>query len=150
MCDKHAFAFDVDRAYGDQLIDAIENSPRHSLEKPEAPKAIGVYALYRGDDPLPVYVGKVDSVAGVNGRLADHKRKIKNRQNIDLSEVTCRYLTMAQKWEVARAEDVLIKYYNSPWNKITGFGMHVPGAGRPGRPGYANQWNILFPPKRSS
>jgi hypothetical protein len=42
---------------------------------------------------------------------------------------------------VARAEDTLIQYYNPDWNGIPGFSLHVPGIGRPERPGYVNEWD---------
>jgi hypothetical protein len=51
-------------------------------------------------------------------------------------------------WEVARAEDALIRHYNPEWNGIPGFSMHVPGRGRPGMPGYVNEWDRRFPPRR--
>ncbi len=97
----------------------------------------------------PLYVGKADSLTGVRGRLREHVAKIKERVNIEVSHVTCRYLTIRQKWEVARAEDVLIRRYDPPWNKMTGFGSHPPGAGRPALPSYLNQWEQQYPRKRS-
>jgi hypothetical protein len=29
MCDRHAFQFDVDKAYEDQLVSVLEASPEH-------------------------------------------------------------------------------------------------------------------------
>lgn len=150
MCDKHAFAFDVDKAYADQLTGALEGSPQHPLSQPEAQATIGVYALYQSGRLQPVYVGKVDSGPGLRRRLAEHAQKIEGRENVNLADMTCPNLTVARKWEVARAEDQLIKHYHPPWNKITGFGSHIPGSGRPGRPGYLNQGDQQYPPKGSS
>ena len=35
MCDRHAFQFDVDKAYQDQLVAALEASPEHPLSRPK-------------------------------------------------------------------------------------------------------------------
>lgn len=147
MCDKHGFVFDVDKAYADQLVNALEDSPVHPLAASEAPSTMGVYALYLDRNPRPVYVGKADSArdGALRRRLREHTVKIHGRQNIDLGKVSCRYLTIAQRWEVARAEDALIKHYDPSWNEVKGFGRHVPGVGRPGKPGYVNQWDTMFP-----
>lgn len=141
MCDKHQFVFDVDKAYEDQLTATLEHSPTHPLIEPEAPLTHGVYVLYHAASA--VYVGQARNL---RTRLRDHRRKIENRDGIDVSEVSCRFLTMAQLWEVARAEDIVIRRYNPEWNGIAGFSMHVPGRGRPGMPGYANEWDRRYPP----
>ena len=147
MCDRHTFAFDVDKAYADQLVAVLEDSPEHPLVASEAPARIGGYALYVRTEEAPVYVGKVDSSAGLRRRLAEHAGKTGGRENIDLADVLCRFLCIQERWQVARAEDVLIKHYDPAWNKIRGFGMHVPGSGRPGMPGYLNEWDQLYPLK---
>ena len=126
MCDKHDFMFDVDRAYEDQLVSALEASPQHSVREPESPRAPGVYLLYR--DGLPVYVGKAKSL---RNRIRDHLRKIDGRDGIEVDQVTCRFLTISRLWEVARAEEVLISRFSPEWNGIAGFSMHAPGQGRP-------------------
>ncbi len=142
MCDRHDFQFDVDRAYEDQLVSVLEASPEHPLSVPEAPRRPGVYVLFRGS--LPVYVGQAKEL---RGRLNDHLRKIENREGIRVKEITCRFLTIKRMWEVARAEDALIRRYNPEWNGIPGFSMHVPGRGRPGMPEYVNEWDRRFPMK---
>jgi hypothetical protein len=129
------------------LLSVLEASPSHPLAAPEAAPSIGVYALYLGVQPPPVYIGKVVGAPGLNGRLREHARKIRGRQNVELADVRCRHLNISQEWEVARAEAALIKHYNPPWNRMRGFGMHVPGSGRPGRPGYRNEWDELYPPR---
>jgi len=141
MCDLHSFQFDVDKAYEDQLVSALETSPEHPLSAPEAPLQPGVYVLFRGGSP--VYVGQARSL---RSRLRDHLKKIVNREGITVEEVSCRFLTIGKMWEVARAEDALIRRYEPEWNGISGFSMHVPGRGRPGIPGYANEWDRRFPP----
>ena len=141
MCDLHAFQFDVDKAYEDQLVAALEASPEHLLSTPEARRQPGVYVLFRSD--LPVYVGQAREL---RSRLREHLRKVEMRRGIRVDEVTCRFLTIDRMWEVARAEDALIRRYNPEWNGIPGFSMHVPGRGRPGMPGCVNEWDRRFPP----
>lgn len=140
MCDRHDFRFDVDKAYEDQLVSVLEASPEHPISSPEAPHQHGIYVLFRSG--LPVYVGQAREL---RGRLNEHLRKIENRTGITVNEVTCRFLTIEQMWEVARAEHALIRRYNPEWNGIPGFSMHVPGRGRPGMPGYVNEWDRRFP-----
>lgn len=142
MCNRHAFHFDVDKAYEDQLLSVLETSPEHPLSEPEAPSQHGVYVLLRSG--LPVYVGQAKTL---RSRLNDHSKKIENRKGITVREVTCRFLTITRMWEVARAEDALIRRYNPEWNGIPGFSMHIPGRGRPGMPGYVNEWDKRFPPR---
>lgn len=106
MCDLHAFQFDVDRAYEDPLVAALEASPEHPLSTPEARREPGVYVLFRNG--LPVYIGQAREL---RSRLRDHLRKVEMRQGIMVDEVTCRFLTIDRMWEVARAEDALIRRY---------------------------------------
>ena len=141
MCENHNFTFDVDRAYEDQLTAVLEASPSHPIDAPEAPHTFGVYVLYLGSEI--VYVGQARNL---RSRLRDHLRKIQRRQGIDVADVTCRYLTIARLWEVARAEDVLITRFQPEWNGIPGFSSHAPGRGRPGMAGYVNQWDQRYPP----
>lgn len=140
MCDRHAFHFDVDKAYADQLVSVLEASPEHPLSAPEAPRQHGIYVLLR--KKLPVYVGQAQEL---RSRLRDHLKKIENRDGISPAEVSCRFLTIDRMWEVARAEDALISHYKPEWNGVPGFSMHVPGQGRPGMPGYMNEWDRRFP-----
>lgn len=145
MCDQHFFVFDVDKAYADQVVAALEASPAHPIAEPDAPRAIGVYALYRGET-IPVYVGVATGQGGLASRLRDHLRKVSGRVGIAPDEITCRFLVIRQSWEAARAENALIERYKPEWNGIPGFSMHVPGAGRPGKAGYVNEWDRRFPP----
>lgn len=143
MCDRHTFQFDVDKAYEDQLVSVLEASPAHPISAPEAPRQHGIYVLFlRG---VPVYVGQAREL---RGRLNDHLKKIENRKGITTEQVTCRFLTIEQMWDVARAEHALIRRYSPEWNGIPGFSMHVPGRGRPGMLGYVNEWDRRFPPRK--
>jgi hypothetical protein len=142
MCDKHEFIFEFDKAYNAQLIEKFEASPLHELTQEIAPAAKGVYGLYwKGD---LAYAGKAMQNTTLRRRLSEHWRKIRDRQSIDVSEVSCRFLMMENDWFVRAAEDALIEHYAPAWNN-TGFGRHVPGRGRPGiRP---SQWETAFPLK---
>ena len=141
MCEDHSFVFDVDRAYEDQLVAVLDARPEHPIKASDAPHTYGVYVLYW--DGVPVYVGQARNF---RNRLRDHLRKIQGRRGIRVDDVTCKYLTIARLWEVARAEDVLISRFEPEWNGIPGFSSHAPGRGRPGMAGYVNQWDQRFPP----
>ena len=143
MCDLHSFRFDVDKAYAHQLIEALEASPEHPLSAPQSPRESGLYVLYRAG--VVVYVGQAKYLSV---RTKDHLKKIDNRNGISVTEMTCRFLTIERMWEVARAEDALIRHYDPEWNGIPGFSMHIPGTGRPGKAGYVNEWDKRFPPTR--
>jgi hypothetical protein len=141
MCDQHDFTFEFDKAYNHQLIEKFEASPEHALAEDVAPKSKGVYALYWKSSL--VYAGKaLDTKLG--RRLAEHYRKIAARQNIDVSDVTCRFVIIEGSWFVRAAEDALIQNYQPAWQS-SGFGSHVPGIGRPGIK--TSRWDKEFPPK---
>ena len=142
LCDKHRFEFDIDSAYEVQLLSVLEACPSHPIQAPDAPTAFGVYVLYL--DGFPVYVGQARNL---RNRLRDHRRKIEGREGIEVEQVTCKFLTIARLWEVARAEETLISHFGPEWNGIPGFSMHAPGRGRPGMPDYVNEWDRRFPPR---
>ena len=142
MCDQHEFAFEFDKAYNHQLIEKFEASPEHPLKPDIAPRVKGVYALYhRGN---LVYAGKALNTT-LGRRLGEHYKKIDRRQNVNSSEMTCRFLTIDGSWFVRAAEDALIQHYNPAWQS-SGFGSHDPGAGRPGIK--MSKWDADFPPKK--
>lgn len=139
MCDHHRFLFEFDKAFNHQLIEKFEASPEHDLSEDVAPAEMGVYALFwKGK---LVYAGKALKTS-LRRRLADHARRIRGRQNIDLADVTCRSLIIDGTWFVRAAEDALIQHYHPEWN-LSGFGRHDPGRGRPGI--HPCKWEIQFP-----
>lgn len=141
MCDNHQFIFEFDKAYNAQLIEKFEASPSHPLSEDVAPAQKGVYALYFHGQL--VYAGKALNTT-LRRRLTEHYRKIARRQNINVPDVTCRFLTIQGDWFVRAAEDALIQHYSPAWQK-SGFGSHVPGRGRPGtRP---SPWDVDYPLK---
>jgi hypothetical protein len=146
MCDNHNFVFNVDKAFADQLVEILENSPEHPLKDHQASRRFGIYTLIRALNKNPVYVGQAVGAGGINQRLSEHLKKISGRDGIDIGEISCRYLYISQKWEVSRAEEALISRYSPEWNGIPGFSMHDPGKGRPALPNYTNEWDRRFPP----
>ncbi|MDP2675082.1 MAG: Eco29kI family restriction endonuclease [Dehalococcoidia bacterium] len=141
MCDQHEFFFEFDRAFNHQLIEKFEASPAHPLTEEVAPRSKGVYALYhRGD---LVYAGKALQTK-LGRRLSEHYRKIAGRRNIEVGDVTCRFLVIEGDWFVRAAEDALIQNYKPLW-QTSGFGSHVPGVGRPGT--QVSRWDRDFPPR---
>ncbi len=143
MCDKHEFVFEFDKAYNHQLIEKFEASPEHLLTPAVAPPLKGVYAIYyRG---ALVYAGKALNTT-LARRLLEHHRKIAGRQNIEVADVSCRFLTIAGDWFVRAAEDALIQHYRPDWQS-SGFGSHVPGRGRPGI--RSSRWDNDYPLRRS-
>ena len=142
MCENHRFVFEFDKAYTDQIIKRLIASPRHHLDADVAPAEKGVYVLYRKGKI--VYAGKALQTT-LRRRLNEHMKKIAARRNIDLGEMTCRFLIIDSDWFVRAGEHALIESYDPEWN-TTGFGSHVPGRGRPGIK--KSKWDTEFPPRR--
>lgn len=141
MCDRHEFIFEFDRAYNQQLIEKFEASPEHPLTLDVAQPRKGVYALYHKGEL--VYAGKALNTT-LARRLGEHYRKIASRNNIQVSEVSCRFLIIGGDWFVRAAEDALIQHYSPLWQS-SGFGSHVPGRGRPGV--RVSIWDRQHPPR---
>ncbi len=139
MCDQHHFVFEFDKAYNSQLIEKFEASPAHELAIGVAPPLKGVYALYYKNEL--VYAGKALTTTLVR-RLSEHYRKIAARQNIDVGDMSCRFLSIDGDWFVRAAEDALIQHYSPKWQS-SGFGSHMPGRGRPGV--RISAWDQEFP-----
>jgi hypothetical protein len=142
VCDRHEFTFEFDKAFTHQLIEKFEASPVHQLTTDVAPRRNGIYALYRNGEI--VYAGKALPTT-LKRRLSEHYRKITSRQNVNVEEMTCRFLAIDSDWFVRAGEYALIKTYTPVWNK-SGVGSHVPGAGRPGV--RISKFDKLFPPKK--
>jgi len=144
--DPHHFDFDLDRGIRFQVVEKLEASPLLALAKGVGPALSGIYALYHNG--ILVYVGKATKEVTKSGRtlcsrLNEHVGKIVTRQNINLDEMECRYLTFASEWWVFAAEFALITHYQPDWN-ASGFGSKTPGKGRPGT-SRVSRWDGLFP-----
>ncbi len=107
MVDDHSFRFDENKAYEDQLASVLEASREHPMSGPGAPREPGVFVLFRGSEP--VYVGMAKNLRSrLNRQLA---KTVANRQGIAPQELTCRFLTMAERWEVLRAKTALARRF---------------------------------------
>ena len=146
--DPHQFQFDLDRGIRQQVVDRLEASPQIELSRGVGPPESGIYALYHKE--CLVYIGKASkgttsSKRTLRARLAEHVGKIEKRRNIELAELTCRYLTFDSEWWVFAAEYALIAHFSPTWN-ASGFGSKTPGKGRPGTCLVSN-WDQQFPRK---
>jgi len=124
------------------LIERFEESPLLPFPPAGAPAQTGIYGLYLG--PELVYIGKAARGSNLRRRFSEHARKISGRKNIKLAQMHCRFLMIGEEW-VHYAEHHLIGHYKPEWNG-TGFGSHIPGAGRPGIKGPA-AWDQKYPRK---
>ena len=142
------------------------------------PHQTGIYALYLTEAPLSevippqlrtgdlpddevaslefqlVYIGKTSGKGRLRGRLGDHYRKVDSRQGLSVDHILVRYLVIEHDWNTLFAEYHLIEAPElsaqppPPWN-TNGFGMHAPGAGRPGKlTKPPDHFDVLYPPKR--
>ena len=124
------------------LLECFEESPLLAFPAPNAPAETGIYGLYVFRKL--VYVGKATGKSHLQRRFSEHARKIDGRKNINRSQMHCRFLIIAEEW-VHYAEHHLIGHYAPEWNG-SGFGSHIPGAGRPGVEGPPT-WDQKYPPK---
>jgi hypothetical protein len=124
------------------LLERFEESPFLKFPASGTPTETGVYGLYVASEL--VYIGKATSKSNLRRRFSEHARKISARKNTKLSQMHCRFLIIAEDW-VHYAEHHLIDHYKPEWNG-SGFGSHVPGAGRPGIQGPPT-WDQKYPPK---
>ena len=147
--DSHHFDFDLDHGIREQVVGKLKSSPLLRLEKGVGPRESGIYALYL--KRTLVYIGKAStemtkSKRTLRDRLGEHRRNIGKRQNIELADMKCRYLTFSSEWWVFAAEFALITHYTPKWNG-SGFGSKTPGSGRPGTD-RVSLWNKDYPPRK--
>ena len=145
--DPHFFDFDLDRGIREQVVEKLEASEFLPLTKNIGPVQSGIYALYHKG--VLVYIGKASKGTTKSGRtlrarLNEHVSKLGKRQNLELGDLQCRYLTFASEWWVFAAEFALMVHYKPEWN-ASGIGSKVPGKGRPGI--RISQFDKMFPPK---
>lgn len=126
------------------LLEHFEESPLLVFPPPTAPKETGIYGLYV--DQTLVYIGKATGKSHLRKRFSEHKNKISKRRNISITKMQCRFLIISEEW-VHYAEHHLIDHYLPEWNG-SGFGSHIPGAGRPGKEGPPT-WDQKYPPSSS-
>jgi hypothetical protein len=146
--DPHHFDFDLDRGIRSQVVEKLQASPILPLAKNVGPAMSGIYALYHKGEL--VYIGKASkgttkSHRTLRARLNEHVGKLGKRQNLNLTDLECRYLTFASEWWVFAAEFALMVHYNPAWN-ASGIGAKTPGKGRPGTH-RISRFDRMFPPK---
>ena len=140
-------------ALGRNSAQAVMRYPADALPPHDAFDGVGVYTLhyagsfhaYAGLGDLPLYVGKADGAGprALHSRLRQHARSISDADNLDLSDVGCRWLVLDPVW-VGLTEQVLIAQYRPIWNDVVkGFGIHAPGRGRQGQ--QRSDWDMLHP-----
>lgn len=128
------FEFDLPKALLDGLVALLDDmvpAPLDAATVAGIPEEQGVYQLFL--DGNPAYVGKTDSEAGLNQRLARHAGKIQHRHGLDPNRVSFRAVRI-YVFTAVDLETQLIKHYSTPakplvWNK-SGFGSNDPGRER--------------------
>jgi hypothetical protein len=106
---------------------------------------------------VPIYVGKAVPYGARKGRLeldtspgtvlfnrlAEHAESIRQANNLELSDFSCRYLAVDDIW-IPLGESLLIQKFTPLWNiVIDGFGNHDPGSGR--HQGKRSAWDVVHP-----
>jgi len=160
-------------ALGESLLRHLERMPALPLDTVERFVGSGIYALYyHGASPpyaeigrlnqsrdcvLPLYVGRAKDQGSRTGanpmspvegsalwdRVREHRRSIKNAENLEVAEFSVRMLVVLPLW-IPLAESMVIQRYRPLWNaELQGFGIHAPGGGRLGQA--RSHWDILHP-----
>jgi hypothetical protein len=127
------FEFDLPDALLDSVVrsfDGMNTAPLNTASVSEIPEAQGVYQLLL--DGEVVYIGKTDSDAGLQRRLARHARKLLHRHNLDPARVHFKALRVFV-FTAMDIETQLIRHYGAgeglSWNG-SGFGSNDPGRQR--------------------
>ena len=155
------------------MVNALLERPCGPLP-PEPFGGIGVYALYyhgrfdlygpisATDCVTPIYVGKAIPRGGRKGlaglgvqatnelfrRLRDHSESIRDAENLELKDFSCRYLVVDDLW-IPLAENLLIRRAPPLWNYVvTGFGSHAVGGKR--ETGALSAWDTIHPGRPDS
>ena len=147
------------------LVSHFKQQDTKRLDSIEGVEGPGIYSLfYSGGmavyEPIsagdhPIYVGKavppgsrkgasVDaSSPALQRRINEHAKSIRQTNNLEVSDFSCRYLAVVPVW-ITLAERFLIEYYRPVWNLcLDGFGDHDPGKGR--RNSQRSWWDTLHP-----
>ena len=141
------FTLSITRALGDQLAAALDTLTPAALDLEhlhQVEKRAGVYQLYLRDEF--VYVGKADK--DLRGRLTQHYKKLRGRQNVPMAEVGFSCLYVNEDFSALAPERLLIDHYRAqggvPWN-TNGFGSKDPGKNRDQTRIEMDHFDYLFP-----
>ena len=147
------------------LVSYFKQQDMKRMDSIEGVEGPGIYSLfYSGDmavyEPIaagvqPIYVGKAvtpgsrkgasvdESNPALQRRIHEHAKSIRQADNLEVSDFSCRYLAVVPVW-ITLAERFLIQYYRPVWNLcLDGFGDHDPGKGR--RNSQRSWWDTLHP-----
>lgn len=161
---------------GKSVAEALLQQPKALLGELKPFLGAGIYVIYYNGDyeayqqltrigteyeiEIPIYVGKADLEGGRKGlinssiqsssklykRLAEHAQSIRQAQNLNIDDFTCRYLVVDEIW-ISLGEALLIAKFAPLWNQLLeGFGNHDPGRGR--RAGMRSRWDVLHPGRK--
>lgn len=97
----------------------------------------GNFHAYKDLADVPIYVGQTRNL---RLRLAEHTRSVKQAENLNLRDFSCRWLVLEQVW-IGLTEQTLIDEYRPLWNAIRGFGNHDQGSTRHTQ--QRSQWDTL-------
>ena len=76
-------------------------------------------------------------------RLREHAESIRQADNLELDDFTCRYLVL-DHIRIPLGESLLIEWFAPLWNRyLEGFGIHSPGGGRGEQK--TSRWDTLHP-----
>lgn len=129
------------------LLDGMGRAPLDAAIVAQIPEEQGVYQLFLDDDL--VYVGKTDSEAGLNQRLARHAKKIQQRQGLDPKRVSFKAVRI-YVFTAVDLEKQLIKHYSTKsatalaWDQ-SGFGANDPGMERDTTKLKSGHFDLLYP-----
>lgn len=144
------FEFDLPAALLVDLVDLLDGMGRAPIDAAtvaQIPEEQGVYQLFLDDDL--VYVGKTDSEAGLNQRLARHTKKIQQRQGLDPKRVSFKAVRI-YVFTAVDLEQQLIKHYSAKsatalaWDQ-SGFGANDPGRERDTTKLKDKHFDLLYP-----
>lgn len=153
----------------------VLEQPVYPLPPVQRPVGAGVYLLYyRGSfEPylpfqaenltnspkVPIYVGKADrkgmrkgfkfdppQAYEISGRLRAHINSIDRADNLELSDFSCRYLSVEDSF-IGLAESILVSIFDPLWNRILdGFGNNPTGIPREGQA--ISKWDLFHSGRR--
>jgi hypothetical protein len=141
--EPYVFRFEVGPAILIQLLEKLRRLEVRPLIESLNAKHPGFYQLFVKEEPR--YIGKTSRPIG--SRLAEHAKKIRGRENLNLTDVGCKYAYVEDPSLVDVAEGALINFFGAhgaaEWNR-SGFGSKVTGYNRGKQSG--SDWDTLYPP----
>ena len=144
------FEFDLPAALLNDLVALFARMSQAPLDSPHVkkiPEEQGVYQLFLNDQLA--YIGKTDSEAGLNKRLARHTQKIWHRTGLAPGQVSFKAVRIFV-FTAVDLEQQLIRHYEKiegiklAWNN-SGFGANDPGRERDTSKLKENHFDLVYP-----